>query len=270
LWVNTSYYEVVRSVVYLYMVSCVVAGLVNLGRSLVAEKSPEIRQQLLLLLGGTAVGVFPTVVLSMLPAMLFNYPLVSVNITAIALGIIPLAFAYAITQHQLLGVRHFVRRSVVYLIMGSGVLLVFSFSAAALGYVAPYGWEKEEWGLIGFGFFVFLIAFSYSHLQKRVENLVDKYIYHDAYDYKEALLQFSSQLASEQKLQVLADQLVERTCRMMNLVCGVLLLAAHPDTESGHTPSKYGRTGIADDIGDEDLFADAFSWNGIARLQPEA
>lgn len=245
LLVNPSYYEVVRSVVYLYLIGCVVAGLVSLGRSLVAEKSREIRQQLLLLLGGTAIGVGPPVFLTIIPSLIINVPLVNMNIAAISLGIIPLAFAYAITQHQLLGVRHFVRRSVVYVIMGSGVLLVFSFSAAALGYAAPNGWEKEEWGLIGFGFFVFLIAFSYSHLQRRVETLVDRYIYHDAYDYKEALLQFSSQLASEQKLQVLADELVERTCRLMNLVCGVVLLASHPDTDSGPSTSRYRRSGLS-------------------------
>jgi putative nucleotidyltransferase with HDIG domain len=164
------------------------------------------------------------------------------DVAAMALGIMPLAFAYAITQHQLLGVRNFIRRGVVYIVMGSSVLLVFSLSAAALGSVAE-GWERQELGLMGFSFFVFLLAFSYNYIQRRVEHLVDRFIYHDAYDYKEALLQFSSQLASEQKLQVLADELVERTCRLMNLMSGVLLLAVHPD-ESARVIKSRSRPGL--------------------------
>jgi putative nucleotidyltransferase with HDIG domain len=206
---------------------------INLGRSWRVERSPEVRQQLVLLLGGTAFGVGPALFLFVIPSLVLGqgHYVLSMDVAAIAMGIMPLAFAYAITQHQLLGVRNFIRRGVVYIVMGSSVLLVFSLSAALLGSVAQ-GWEKTEVGLIGFSFFVFLLAFSYSHLQRRVEHLVDRFIYHDAYDYKEALLQFSSQLASEQKLQVLADELVERTCRLMNLMSGVLLVAVHPGEKS--------------------------------------
>jgi putative nucleotidyltransferase with HDIG domain len=234
LWGHASDYSWVRPLVALYLAGSVFAGVISLGRSIVAERSPEVRQQMAILLGGTAIAVGPTLLLVVIPMFLFSRPIWSVELTSLALGIMPLAFAYAITQHQLLGIRSYVRRSVVYIIMGSSVMLVFSLAATALSAMVPAGWEANEWGLISFGFFVFLIAYSFGHLQRRVERLVDRYIYHDAYDYKEALLQFSSQLASEQKLQVLADQLVERTCRLMNLVCGVLLLAQHPDEDGGH------------------------------------
>ncbi len=234
LWVllgHTNDYIWVRQLYYVYLAGCASVGLGSLIKSLIAERSPEIRQQLALLLGGTAFAIGPSVVLGILPGLLLGRVLIPIETTALALGIMPLAFAYAITQHQLLGVRNFVRRSVVYVVMGSSVLLVFSVGAATLSNVVPKDWTDHEWGLIGFGLFVFLLASSFSYLQRLVERLVDKYIYHDAYDYKEALLQFSAQLAVESKLQVLTDELVEHTCRLMNLSCGVLLLVAPSDNE---------------------------------------
>ncbi len=235
LWVlsgHPSDYEWVQQLYYLYLAGCALAGLASLIKSLIAERSPEIRQQLALLLGGTAFAIGPSVLFGLLPGILTGKPIVGrMETTALALGIMPLAFAYAITQHQLLGVRNFVRRSVVYVIMGSSVLLVFSLGAVTLSNLVPSDWAQHEWGLIGFGLFVFLLAASFSYLQRVVERLVDKYIYHDAYDYKGALLQFSAQLAAEQKLQTLTDNLVEHTCRLMNLSCGVLLLVAPQDNE---------------------------------------
>jgi HD-GYP domain-containing protein (c-di-GMP phosphodiesterase class II) len=225
-------YDILRPFLYLYLMGCVLVGLYGLLRSFTGPKSPEVRQQLTLLLLGVGLAVGPAVMLSIVPTLLFDRPIVGMHLAAVALGILPLDFAYVITQHQLLGMRSFVRRSVVYLIMGSAVLTVFSVAAAGLSAVLPQGWVDKEWGLIGFSFFVFLIAFSFSRLQRRVEHLVDKHIYHDAYDYKDALLQFSSQLASEQELDLLATQLVERTCRLMNLTCGVLVLAVYPDYEA--------------------------------------
>ena len=243
--VDAHYYKFSRAFMLLFLAGCVTGGLMRMVNTLLTTRDTEIRQQLILLVGGTAFAVLPALLLSVLPSIFTLKPIVNMEFTAVALGFMPLAFAYAITQHQLLGVRNFVRRGVVYVIMGSGVLLVFSLSAAALNIVMQDGWEHSEGGLIGFGFFVFLIAFSYSRLQSRVEFLVDRYIYHDAYDYKEALLQFSSQLASEQKLQILGDQLVERTCRLMNLTCGVLLIAVEPDDDAMNAAKSFRSGGLS-------------------------
>ncbi len=239
-------YSTIRLAALLYVGCCVTSGLGILMRSFMAEKSNEVRQQLVLLLGGTGMAVLPSLLLGFIPFTVpaIGHPLVDVKLTALSLGFMPVAFAYAITQHQLLGVRSFVRRGVIYTVMGSIVLLVISLSAAALAAATPRGWQNNSIGLLAFGFFVFLIAASFSYLQRRIETLVDRYIYHDAYDYKEELLSFSAQLAAEQNLNVLADELVERTCRLMNLSCGVLLLAEHEGTNVFHAETG-GLTGVS-------------------------
>ena len=222
-------YPWVRLLMMLYLGGCVIIGLARLGWALRTERDPDIRRQLRLLLAGTGFAVGPTLLLSVLPSLVLGAYLLHPYISALALGIMPLAFAYAITQHQLLGMSGFVRRSVVYIVLGFSVVLAFSFAATSLQTVVPSGWESEELGILSFGVFVFLLALSFGYLQKRVERIVDRFIYHDAYDYKQELLQFSNQLAAEQNLETLSSRLVERTCRRMNLSCGILLLSVDPN-----------------------------------------
>ena len=221
-------YAIVQPVYYLYLAGCAGGGLGRLVTSFIGERSQEVRRQRMLLLTGTTLAIAPSLVLGLLPSMILGHNIVSIYTTAFTMAFIPLFFAYAITQHQLLGINSFVRRSVVYLIMGFTVLSAFFVMAAAASAVLPRGWAKEEGSIFGFGIFVFLIAVSFGYVQRRVEWAVDRFIYHDAYDYKQALMQFSTQLAAEQDLNILSHELVERTCRMMNLDCGTLVLAVHP------------------------------------------
>jgi putative nucleotidyltransferase with HDIG domain len=230
--VNTDAYKWVRVVALIYMVACVVAGLARLGWMVKTVRGEEERRQLAILLLGTAFAVGPALLLSLLPSMLTGHYVVHPLISSLALGVMPLAFAYSITQYQLLGMRGFVRRSVIYLVMGFSVVLAFSFVATGLSTLLPQGWEKQDLGILAFGVIVFLLALSFGFVQKRVERLVDHFIYHDAYDYKEELLRFSSHLAAEQNLEKLARVLVERTCKLMNLSCGILLLSVDPKDET--------------------------------------
>ena len=231
LWVLSSSpynYTWLQPLYYLFLAGCGSAGLLKLVGSFMGERSQEVRRQRMLLVVGTALAVGPSLLLGLLPTMIVGRPLIGIDTTAFTLGFLPIFFAYAITQHQLLGIRGFMKRSVVYLIMGFSVLSVFFLLAAFAIKMLPTGQDGDEGRIIVFGLFVFLIAVSFGYVQQRVEWIVDRFIYHDAYDYKAALLQFSTQLAAEQDLNVLSQELVDSTCRMMNLESGTLLMAIHP------------------------------------------
>ena len=211
-----------------YLALCTVIGLGSLVKAFFIQRSKFVQNQLSVLVIGTSLAVCPTLLLVMIPKF-FGMAGLEVEFTALSLGIMPLALAYAITQHQLLGIRGLVRRGVTYVMMGFVVLMIFSLGAVSLSAFLPEGWYHGDFGLLAVSAFVFVMALSYGYTQRTVETWVDKFIYHDGYDYKEALLDFSSQLATEQDLDKLSTNLVERTCNLMNLTCGVLLLAEHPD-----------------------------------------
>ena len=207
-----------------YMSICTLIGLVSLGRAFFIQRSKLVQGQLSVVLVGTMLAVGPSLLLGILPRFVGLHT-VDIQYTALTLGIMPVSLAYAITQHQLLGIRGLVRRSVVHGVMGFVVLLALTALALTLSALLPNDWYKGEVGILAVGLFVLLIAGSYGYVQRKVEVWADRFIYHDGYDYKEALLNFSAQISTEQDLNRLTDDLVERTCRLMNLSCGILLLA---------------------------------------------
>ena len=213
-----------------FIAFCTLLGLASLVRAFFIQRSKLVQNQLSVLVIGTAAAVCPTLLFALLPR-LFGQPGLDVSFTALSLGMMPISLAYAITHHQLLGIRGLVKRGVVYVVMGFSVLLTFSFGAVTLGALLPIDWYRGDFGLLAVSIFVFLIAISYGYIHQKVETWVDKFVYHDGYNYKQALLEFSSQLATEQDLDRLTTNLVERTCNLMNLSCGVLLLAEHPEGE---------------------------------------
>lgn len=251
---------------FVYLAVCTLIGLASLVRAFFIQRSKLVQNQLTVLVVGTAIAVCPTLLLGILPRV-FGQSGLDVSFTALSLGIMPLSLAYAITQHQLLGIRGLVKRGVVYVVMGFSVLLVFSFGAFTLGAFLPNEWYKGDFGLLAVGLFVFLIAISYGYLHQKVEVWVDKFVYHDGYNYKEALLEFSSQLATEQDLDRLTTNLVERTCNLMNLSCGVLLLAEHPEGESPTTHSAMaGLIGGEDESAEDPLLSEKLRVVPYARF----
>lgn len=237
LFLDPKYYEIAQLNNVAFLALCTMIGLGSLVRAFFIQRSKLVQNQLSVLVIGTLLAVGPTLMLGLLPRFIGLVGL-DVSFTALSLGIMPVSLAYAITQHQLLGIRGLVKRGVVYVVMGFAVLLIFSVGAVILGTFLPSEWYRGDFGLLSISLFVFLIALSYGYIHRTVETWVDKFIYHDGYNYKEALLEFSSQLATEQDLDRLSNNLVERTCNLMNLSCGVLLLAEHPDDGSaGSLPS---------------------------------
>jgi putative nucleotidyltransferase with HDIG domain len=212
---------------FAYLALGTLIGLVSLGRAFFIQRSKLVQGQLSVVLVGTMLAVGPSLLLGVLPKFI-GVPTLDIQYTALTLGIMPVSLAYAITQHQLMGIRGLVRRGVVHGVMGFAVLLAITMVAITLSALLPDDWYKGEFGILAIGLFVLVIAGSYDYVQRKVEVWADKFIYHDGYDYKEALLDFSAQLSTEQDLNKLVDDLVERTCRLMNLSCGILLLAGPP------------------------------------------
>jgi putative nucleotidyltransferase with HDIG domain len=245
---DTEIYPVAQLANSAYLAMCTVIGLGSLVRAFFIQRSKLVQNQLSVLVIGTVLAVCPTLLLVIVPGF-FGMAGLEVEFTALSLGIMPLALAYAITQHQLLGIRGLVRRGVTYVLMGFVVLMIFSLGALSLGAFLPEGWYHGDFGLLSISAFVFVMALSYGYIQRTVETWVDKFIYHDGYDYKEALLEFSSQLATEQDLDRLSTNLVERTCNLMNLTCGVLLLAEHPDGGPALTEDSLENVLASEDSG---------------------
>ena len=91
-----------------------VAGLAIMIRALGRARSVTARRQLRWIVGGTAFGAVPFVFGYALPYALGFTPWHGADLTAVLLGVVPLAFASAIVRYRLMDVEVIIKRALVY------------------------------------------------------------------------------------------------------------------------------------------------------------
>jgi hypothetical protein len=126
--VTPALYEQVRPALFLYVSVSVLGALGFLVVVSTRGSAPATRQQARIALFGVGLGAGPFVALTLVPEALGQDSLMPDYVTILAAGLIPAAFAYAILQHQMLGIRRLVHRGMVYGIVSFGL-----FSLVATG-----------------------------------------------------------------------------------------------------------------------------------------
>ena len=128
---NTSWYSMVRPVMLLYVAGSILSGTAIVVLRAARSGSPQDRQQARIVAWGSSLGWTPFVVLTLVPQAVSGTSwLLPAHISVLPLGLVPLSFAYAIVQHQLMGVRRLVHRGMVYSIASLVLLGLVSVTLA--------------------------------------------------------------------------------------------------------------------------------------------
>jgi two-component system, NtrC family, sensor kinase len=214
---------------------CLALGLiVGLGimiRALGRARSVTARRQLRWIVGGTAFGAVPFVFGYAIPFALGFTPWRGADVTAVLLGVVPLAFASAIVRYRLMDVEVIIKRALVYAAALAAIAAMYAIllrlaRAAFLG-----GSDKPN-------FIIALLATLVVVLLSRpVKNAIqtglDRVYYRDRYDYRRALVAFARDLNSDLDLQRLSERLVHRVMETLVVDRMALMLA----------PAATGREG---------------------------
>jgi hypothetical protein len=99
---------------YLFLAVCLIGGLVGLLRALSQVTTLTARRQLRWIAWGTAIGAGTFALGYALPYALGVEPSLPMQLSAIPLGLIPLAYASAIVRYRLLDIEVIVKRVLVY------------------------------------------------------------------------------------------------------------------------------------------------------------
>jgi two-component system, NtrC family, sensor kinase len=208
-----------------------IAGLGIMIRALGRARSVTARRQLRWIVGGTAFGAVPFVFGYAIPFALGFTPFRGADVTAVLLGVVPLAFASAIVRYRLMDVEVIIKRALVYAAALAAIAAMYAMllrlaRAAFLG-----GSEKHN-------FIIALLATLVVVLLSRpVKNAIqaglDRVYYRDRYDYRRALVAFARDLNSDLDLQRLSERLVHRVMETLVVDRMALMLA----------PAATGREG---------------------------
>lgn len=191
-----------------YLPVFLVGGLAVLVRALGRARSVTARRQLRWIVWGTALGGLPFAFGYALPWALGGAPSLPMQLLAVPLGFIPLAFASAIVRYRLMDVEVILKRLLVYTVAGTAVVAVYALLLQSSSRYVVQSEDEHRW-IIAFLATVVMLLLA-RPVKDALQAGVDRIVYRDRYDYRRALVAFARDLNRDLDLARLAERLVTR------------------------------------------------------------
>jgi len=193
---------------FLYFAVCLIGGLIGLLRASSQVGTLTARRQLRWIAWGTGLGAGMFAVGYALPYALGVQPSLPMELSAVPLSLIPLAFASAIVRYRLLDVEVIVKRALVYVLALATVTVIYGVLLAAVERTFLLGDAANQWVLALLAILVAVLLTP--PVKDFVQNVLDRVFYRDRYDYRRALVGFARDLNSDLDLHRLTERLVSR------------------------------------------------------------
>ena len=262
--------ELVWEMELVYLAACVIGGLSIMIFALQRVPSVTARRQLRWVVTGAVLGGLPFAVGYALP-FAFGFDAVGLHLTAIPLGLIPLAFASAIVRYRLRDVEVIVKRGLGYT-AAVGVMAAIYLLLERLA-TEVFLEESDERNSIIALLATAVVVLLYGPVKNLIQTMLDRMYYRDRYDYRRALVGFARDLNSDLDLERLTERLVTRVTE--TLVVDRMILMQGPteaDLSSGaFQPLRWTGFGSAPAVaGTSELGARLRGRQNIALDDPTA
>ena len=192
----------------LYLALCLIAGLATLARAGAEVRTITGRRQIRWIAWGSALGAAPFALGYALPYAIGVQPSLGMELSAVPLSLIPLAYASAIVRYRLLDVEVIVKRALVYAAALLAIVAIYAVLLRGAKLVFLEGDTGRDWIIALLATLVALLLAP--PVKDAVQNALDRLFYRDRYDYRRALVGFARDLNSDLDLHRLADRLVSR------------------------------------------------------------
>jgi hypothetical protein len=197
-------------------------GTAVLIHSYLIADSYRYKQQTKIVMAGSLMAVLPFLFLACIPEIAGGSTLVPVEFSVLGIIFVPLSIGYAVLRYRLMDIDLMVRRGVIY-----GILLL----VLAIGYVLfaflldeLLGPLSETTRIIIIVAYSLVVILFFAPLKERLQRVVDRYLFRDRYDYKQAIRSVGASLASFTDINLSARFLTESIPRILGLSGAYLVL----------------------------------------------
>ena len=215
---------IVQSGQLIYLAISLIAGLTIMVRALRKVRSVTARRQLRWIVWGTALGSVPFAFGYALPFAFDLQPWRGMELSALLLGLIPLAFASAIVRYRLMDVEVIIKRALVYAAALAAIAAIYAVLLRIAGAIFFRDAEQKSNPLIAL-LATFVVVLLSRPVKNAIQTGLDRMYYRDRYDYRRALVGFARDLNSDLDLQRLSERLVHRVTETLVIDRMALMLA---------------------------------------------
>ena len=208
---------------FLYLSLCLIAGFIIMTRALYRVRSVTARRQLRWIVWGTGLGALPFVFGYAIPYALGYDPNAAFELTAVLLGLVPLAFASAIIRYRLMDVEVIIKRGLVYAAAMAAIAAIYTIVLGIAGNWFTTG-PNDTNPVIAFLATMVLVLLA-RPVKNAIQTGLDRVYYRDRYDYRRALVGFARDLNSDLDLFRLSERLVRRVTETLLVDRMALMLA---------------------------------------------
>ena len=207
-----------------YLAACFVAGLVALTPIFGDARSITSRRQMRWITWGTSIGIAPFVFGYAIPWTAGVEPSLPMQLSAVPLSLVPLAYASAIVRYRLMDIEVIIKRTLGYIAAVAAVIAIYVVLLQGFTRLFSRGSAGYNWILAAaVTVIVLLLAPS---VKRAVQNGLDRAFYRDRYDYRRALVGFARDLNSDLDLNRLAERFVSRVMETLVVDRMALLIAS--------------------------------------------
>lgn len=237
-----------------------VAASVGFLAILGTRQPSALRKQAWIVVTGFGLGMFPFLALTYIPLGLGLRSLLPGRLSIGTIICIPIGFAVAILQYEMLGIRRLIHRGLVYGGTGAILLLAVGLTFGALG-----GWARD-WPTWTVALIVVAGALVCRPLERGVHRFIDRFVYRDAVDYGRVIDTIRTDLVHVEQTHGVAAALIRRLVDSLRLESTLLFLGDRAESavlavEVGpHSRRIAGRLRNAALPGTKDGKAIEFSW----------
>jgi two-component system NtrC family sensor kinase len=229
----------------IYLFVSAIAALAVLIRGFRNITSVTARRQLRWIAWGTALGVGPFAFGYALPWAFGANPPLALQLTAIPLGLVPLAFASAIVRYRLRDVEVIIKRGLAYTAFFAASVALYAALVKLTGFVFANDADQHNWIIALLATFVIVLLAR--PVKDAVQNALDRVFYRDRYDYRRALVAFARDLNSDLDIMRLSQRLVARIVETLVVDRMALMLAPGDGDRAGDFVS-IGHYGFAEPV----------------------
>ena len=215
--------ETIWRLEHVYLATCVLGGLATMIFALGRVRSMTARRQLRWIVSGAVLGGLPFALGYALPFAIGLDPMPRMELTAIPLGLVPLAFASAIVRYRLRDVEIIIKRGLVYTAAISAIVAIYLVLQRLASEVFLGG--SEQHNLIIALLATLVVVLLASPVKNAIQTMLDRAHYRDRYDYRRALVSFARDLNSDLDLDRLSERLVTRVTETLVVDRMTLMLA---------------------------------------------
>ena len=188
----------------------------------VQSSTARTRQQMKLMLFTSLAALVPIVVLNILPMAFFRQTILPPGISILFVVFIPIGMGYAVITRKLMNIDIIIRRGVVYSLIT--IVLAAIFSTIIFITFTIQGFPRVTQAvLIALVLSIIAIAL-FGPIKRMVENLIDRLVYKDRYDYRQIIQSLSIALNSVKDSNDVSRLVVGTIVRTLNLSGGCLFI----------------------------------------------